>query len=75
MTYIRGLQLAARGPNLAREGHKIGPRSRAKMVKNYCIFFKIRSSVLQIYIFIFVISETSILVKFSSVMQDEVQLL
>jgi len=36
---------------------------------------KIISSVLKIYIFIFVINETSILVKLSSAMQDAVQLL
>src|SRR6218665_2284226 len=28
------LQLAARGPNLAREGHTIGPRSSAKICSN-----------------------------------------
>jgi len=35
------------------------------------IFFKIHFSVLKIYIFIFIINEILILVKFSSVMQDE----
>ena len=34
MSYIRGLQLAARGPNLAREGQTIGPRGSAKICWN-----------------------------------------
>jgi len=34
----RGLQLAARGPNLAREGQTIGPQSSAKMMKKFMTF-------------------------------------
>ena len=37
-TYARGLQLAARGPNLAREGRGIGPRISAKMLKKLITF-------------------------------------
>jgi len=36
--YNRGLQLAARGPNLARERLTIGPRSSAKMLKTFVTF-------------------------------------
>jgi len=36
--YGRGLQLAARGPNLAREGQTIGPRSSTKMLKKFITF-------------------------------------
>ena len=36
--YGRGLQLAARGPNLAREGQTICPRSSAKLLKKFIIF-------------------------------------
>jgi len=38
MAYTRGLQLAARGPILAREGRTVGPRSRAKMQKKFITF-------------------------------------
>ena len=39
--YSRGLQLAARGPNLAREGQTIGPRASPKCWIIFPIFFKI----------------------------------
>jgi len=75
-SYIRGLQLAGRGPNLAREGHTSGPPYSANMLKkNYYIFFKIHFSASIIYIFIFIIKEILVLVKFSSAMQDAVYLL
>src|SRR6218665_3903196 len=63
--YTRGLQLAARGTNLAREGQTIGPRSNGKMLKTFITisiknpFFCINNSA---YIFIFVINEILILV-------------
>jgi len=71
------------GSSISRPRAKSGPRrpqnwpakQSQNAEKNYCIFFQIRSSVLKIYISIFVINETSIVVKFSSAMQDAVQLL
>src|SRR6218665_3946210 len=69
--YIRGLQLAAREPNLAREGQTIGPRSSTKNAEEmYYIFFKINFSLLITYIFLLIINKILLLVKFSSVMQD-----
>ena len=62
---------------------KSGPRrlnnwpaeQRQNAEEIYYNFFKIHLSVLTIYIFIFIVNESLILVKFCSVMQDALQLL
>src|SRR6218665_2630985 len=74
--------LVCQGSSISGPRAKSGPRrpqnwpaeQSQNAENNYCIFFQIRSSVLKIYIFISVIY-ISILVKFSSAMQDAVQLL
>jgi len=38
IVYSKGLQLADRGPKLAREGQTIGPQSSAKMLKTFITF-------------------------------------
>jgi len=61
LAYSRGLQLAARWPNLARQGKSIGLRGCAKILFHF--------SVLKIYLFILIINEILILGKLCSVMQ------
>src|SRR6218665_819987 len=66
------------GSSISGPRAKSGPRRPhnwpAEQLQNseeiYYIFFKIYLSVLTIYVFLFIINERLILVKFSSVMQD-----
>ena|SRR6218665_1742935 len=75
-SYDRGLQLAARGPKLAPRRPNNWPAEQRQNAEEICyLFFKIHFSVLTIYIFISIINEILILVKFSSTVQDTVQLL